>query len=155
LNRQETDLARLVKTSAETFKPSAEAKGITLQTELPAALPPIQVDEARLRQVLQNLLANALRHTPDGGAITLRVEPEPDLVRLVVADTGEGIPAEHLPYIFDRFYRADPARSRDRGGAGLGLAIARAIVEMHGGRINVTSQGSPGQGAVFTIELPR
>jgi signal transduction histidine kinase len=155
LHRQEADLAHLVKLSAETFRPSAEAKGVSLQTELPADLPPLQVDEARLRQVLQNLLVNALRHTPAGGTITLSLEPEPDLVRLVVADTGEGIPAEHLPYVFDRFYRADPARSRDRGGAGLGLAIARAIVEAHGGQISVTSTGMSGEGSTFTIQLPR
>lgn len=154
LHRQEADLAHLVKTSAETFRPSAEAKGVSLQTELPVDPPLLRLDEARLRQVLQNLLANALRHTPAGGVITLRLTPEPGQVRLVVADTGEGIAAEHLPYVFDRFYRADPARSRDRGGAGLGLAIARAIVEAHEGQINVTSAGVAGQGCTFTIQLP-
>jgi signal transduction histidine kinase len=155
LNKQETDLAELVQTTVESFRPSTEAKSISLQTELPAGLPPLRIDGERLRQVLQNLLANALRHTPSGGGITVRAASEPGFIRLSVADTGEGISAEHLPYIFDRFYRADHARSRDRGGAGLGLAIARAIVEAHGGQISTASPGAPGQGSVFTIQLPK
>lgn len=154
LNKQETDLAELVRTTVESFRPSTEAKAISLQTELPTNLPPLWVDGERLRQVLQNLLANALRHTPSGGVIAVRATSEPGFTRLSVADTGEGISAEHLPYIFDRFYRADQARSRDRGGAGLGLAIARAIVEAHGGQISAASPGASGQGSVFTIQLP-
>jgi signal transduction histidine kinase len=154
LNKQETDLAELVKTTVETFRPSTEAKSISLQTELPVSLPSHRIDGERLKQVLQNLLANALRHTPSGGAITVRAASEPGFIRLSVADTGEGISAEHLPYIFDRFYRADPARSRDRGGAGLGLAIARAIAEAHGGQLSAASPGISGQGSVFTIQLP-
>ncbi len=154
LDLQETDLAELIATNANTFRSSAEAKGIILQTELLAELPPIQVDSARLTQVLQNLLANALRHTPPGGTITIQTKTTPEAVDLSIADTGEGIPPEHLPYVFDRFYRTDPARSRDRGGAGLGLAIARAIVEAHGGQLTVTSEGIPGQGSTFTISLP-
>ncbi len=154
LDLQETDLTELITKTVEAFRPSVETKGVILQTELPADLSPIQVDAARIRQILQNLLANALRHTPAGGTITVRVEPTPNAVCLCIADTGEGIPPEHLPYIFDRFYRTDPTRSRDRGGAGLGLAITRAIVEAHGGQISVTSQGVAGQGSTFTIELP-
>jgi signal transduction histidine kinase len=153
LDLQETNLARLVQTTTDTFRPSAEAKDIQLYTELPANLPSSRVDVARLTQVLQNLLANALRHTPAGGIITVRVEPKPPAITLTVSDTGEGIPPEHLPHVFDRFYRTDPARSRDRGGAGLGLAIVRAIVEAHGGRISVASEGIPGRGSTFTIQL--
>jgi signal transduction histidine kinase len=96
---------------------------------------------------------NALRHTPEGGTITVSVEQSPDAVEIRVQDTGEGISAEQLPHIFDRFYRADDARSRDRGGTGLGLAIARANVEAHGGTVSVTSPGV-GQGSTFTISLP-
>ncbi len=154
LHRQETNLAQLVRTTAEGFRPGADEKGVTLNTNLPANSTSLQVDPARLTQVLQNLLANALRHTPTGGKITVCLEAKPETIHLAVTDTGEGIPAEHLPHIFDRFYRTDPARSRDRGGAGLGLAIARAIVEAHGGQIKVTSLGVPGQGSIFTIQLP-
>jgi signal transduction histidine kinase len=155
LNLQETDLSQWVKMAVDTFRPSAETKAITLHTELPARLPAVQVDTARLQQVLQNLLANALRHTPAGGTITLWAEPAANhSVCLSITDTGDGIAPDHLPHIFDRFYRADPARSRDRGGAGLGLAIARAIIEAHGGQIEATSPGIPGQGSTFTIRLP-
>jgi signal transduction histidine kinase len=154
LHRQETNLAQLVKTTAEGFRPGADEKGVILNTNLPTNSSCVQVDPARLTQVLQNLLANALRHTPQGGKITVCLEAKPEAIHLAVSDTGDGIPAEHLPHIFDRFYRSDPARSRDRGGAGLGLAIARAIVEAHGGQIKATSQGVPGQGSTFTIQLP-
>ncbi len=155
LDFQPTDLTHLVQTTADTFRPSAEAKGVSLKTELPAELPLCPVDTARLTQVLQNLLANALRHTPAGGVITVRAQSDSTTVALSIEDTGEGIPPEHLPYVFDRFYRTDPARSRDRGGAGLGLAIARAIVEAHGGQIAVTSEGVSGKGSTFTIQLPK
>ncbi len=113
----------------------------------------IIADAGRLDQVLSNLLANALRHTPPGGAITLRAEPIDGGVRITVRDTGEGIPSEDLPFIFDRFWRGDRSRSHAGGaGSGLGLPIARQLVHAHGGRIRVESQ--PGQGTIFTIELP-
>ncbi len=153
LDLQETNLSQLVATTAETFRPSAEAKGVALITQLPVDLPSLQIDAARITQVLQNLLANALRHTPAEGTITIRAEAVAEAVQLTIADSGDGIPPEHLPHIFDRFYRTHPARSRDRGGAGLGLAIARAIVEAHGGEISVTSTGVPGEGSTFVIRL--
>ena len=155
LLRQETNLAQLVKTTVDNFRPAAEAKDVTLQTQLSLNSAIIEVDAARVAQVLQNLLANALRHTPAGGTITVSVQPEGEAIAFSVADTGEGIPPEHLPHIFDRFYRTDSARSRDRGGAGLGLAIARAMVEAHGGQIKAASQGRPGQGSKFTVCFPR
>lgn len=154
LDLHPTDLPSLVRATADTFRPGTEAKGVGLNLNLPTHLPPLEIDAGRIRQVLQNLLANALRHTPPPGNITLSLEPAPGSVLLTVADTGEGIPGNHLPYVFDRFYRTDPARSRDQGGAGLGLAIARAIVEAHGGQIQVASPGMPGQGSSFTIRLP-
>lgn len=154
LNLQETDLAQLVQKTTDTFRPSAEVKRVRLNVEVAERVPPVHVDAARITQVLQNLLANALRHTGEAGQITVKIEPNTTTVHLTIADTGEGIPPEHLPHIFDRFYRADPARSRDRGGAGLGLAIARAIVEAHGGQISVSSAGVPGQGSQFLLKLP-
>jgi signal transduction histidine kinase len=153
LDWQTVDLRQLVKTTADAFRPSAEAKGVTLQTELPPRLDPIMADSARLRQILQNLLANALRHTASGGTITIQVEAQAGGAGAIsVVDTGEGILPEHLPHIFDRFYRADPARSRDKGGTGLGLAIVRALVEAHGGQITAIS--TPGQGTTFMVKLP-
>ncbi|MCB0213812.1 MAG: HAMP domain-containing protein [Anaerolineae bacterium] len=154
LNRETTDIVQLVSTVSDTFRPSAEAKGITLHREIAPDTPSIAVDAARLTQVLQNLLANALRHTSEGGSISIQTKLDGDYLRLAVADTGEGISPDHLPHVFDRFYRADQARTRDRGGAGLGLAIVRALVEAHGGSIKVESPGVPGQGSTFTILLP-
>jgi heavy metal sensor kinase len=109
-------------------------------------------DEGRLTQVLTNLVDNALRHTPSGGTITLRLARENGWARVAVADTGEGIPAEHLPHIFDRFYRADKARARAGGGTGLGLAIVKHLTEAHGGWVTVES--APGRGTCFTVWLP-
>ena len=110
-------------------------------------------DYGRLEQVLGNLLANAIRHTPEGGTVTLQGGPGPLGVRLVVADTGEGIAPEDVPYVFDRFWRADRARTHSEGtGSGLGLAIARQLIQAHGGTIEV--QSTLGRGTTFTIDLP-
>jgi two-component system OmpR family sensor kinase len=153
LDRQPADPGRLAQSVANTFRPAAEAKKITLRLELADDLPQCEIDFGRMQQVLQNLLANALRYTPAGGSITLTTAEQAGLVRLSVADTGPGIPPEHLPHIFDRFYRADPARSHEgNNGAGLGLAIARAIVQLHGGEIKVGS--AVGEGTEFVILLP-
>lgn len=157
LNRQTTDLADLVQSTAAAFSPAAEAKGVTLSTQVALDLPLVTADPARLTQVLHNLLANALRHTPSGGTISLRAGCElgkESQVWLAVQDSGEGISFRDLPHVFDRFYRADPARSRATGGAGLGLAIVRAIVEAHGGRVSAVSDGTPGHGSTFTVQLP-
>jgi signal transduction histidine kinase len=97
-------------------------------------------------------MSNALRYTPVGGTIDLRGESDGDQARIMVSDTGKGIAEQDLPHVFDRFYRADPARDREAGGSGLGLAIARALVEAHGGTIEV--QSTVGQGAVFTVCIP-
>ncbi|WP_407343558.1 sensor histidine kinase [Pengzhenrongella phosphoraccumulans] len=118
-----------------------------------AATAIIDADADRLAQVLTNLLDNALRHTPSGGRVALMADRAGALVRIVVADDGQGIAADHLPHIFDRFYRVDTARDRAHGGSGVGLAIAKVITEAHGGTITVHSEG-PGRGAVFTIALP-
>jgi two-component system sensor histidine kinase BaeS len=103
--------------------------------------------------VLANLLDNALRHTPRGGQVIIAAGANDGALMITVTDDGEGIPAEHLPHVFDRFYRADAARTREHGGAGIGLAIAKALVEAHQGHIAVASRG-PATGATFTITLP-
>ena len=106
----------------------------------------------RLEQALQNLAANALRHTPRGGAVKLTAGLERGSVVVTVSDTGSGIAPEHVPHVFDRFYKADPSRAAQAVGSGLGLSIVKAIVERHGGRIAVSS--SPGAGTAFTITFP-
>jgi signal transduction histidine kinase len=113
----------------------------------------VEADQERIHQVLFNLVDNAVRFTPPGGAVTIRAWRDEDRVQIEVHDTGVGVAPEHLPRLFERFYRADPARSRDDGGGtGIGLAIARSIVEGHGGRITAASQ--PGNGSTFTFDLP-
>ena len=113
----------------------------------------VRGDVGRLEQVLGNLMGNALRHTPSGGAITLRVEPAGGGVRITVWDTGEGIPSENLPYVFERFWRGDRSRSHAGGvGSGLGLPIARQLVQAHGGTIGVKSEVD--KGTIFVIEFP-
>ena len=132
-------------------QPQAARKDIDLQVDAAPTLPEINVDPDRMAQVLNNLVSNALRHTPQNGRVTLSASEQNGNILLAVADTGAGIPAEDLPYIFNRFYRGDEAR-RQNGESGLGLAIARSIVQAHGGTIAVDS--APNAGATFTITLP-
>jgi signal transduction histidine kinase len=153
LNLATTDLRPLLRETIEIFAPMAEDAEIRLQAEIPPTLPAAVVDSVRLRQVLHNLLANALRHTAGGGAVTVTSSATADTVAIAIRDTGEGIATDHLPHVFDRFYRTDRARARDTGGAGLGLAIVRAIVQAHSGNVTVASAGL-GQGSTFTVTLP-
>lgn len=128
------------------------AKGVALTTRVVDG-PLLWGDRQRMAQVLGNLLDNALRHTPAGGHVVLAVAQVGTDVVFTVTDDGEGVAAEHLPHLFERFYRADSARNRDRGGAGIGLAIAKALIEAHGGRIGASSSG-PGTGTTFTVAVP-
>jgi two-component system OmpR family sensor kinase/two-component system sensor histidine kinase BaeS len=154
LRNDVVDVADVLADVQTSFSGQAEAAGLDVQVEVGVDSPTIIGDSGRLEQVLSNLVANAVRYTPAGGSITLRAESTRQGVRIVVQDTGEGISAEDLPYVFDRFWRGDRARSRaDGAGSGLGLAIARQLVEAHGGHIDVDSE--PGTGTTFTIELPR
>jgi signal transduction histidine kinase len=123
-----------------------------LDTSIDAGADTVYADRTALEQILLNLVENALRHTPDGGRITIETRPDAHGARLLVKDTGSGIPPEHLPRIFERFYRADSGRSRDTGGTGLGLAIVRHLVEAHGG--SVRAESVVGAGATIEIFLP-
>lgn len=144
------DLLRSARASAAW---SFEDQGVTLSCEV-AEDCVVMADADRLAEVLANLLDNALRHTPVAGRVTLTAGCSSDTGRLSITDTGEGIAAEHLPRVFERFYRVDGGRSRQQGGSGIGLAIARALVEGHGGRIRAES-GGEGEGSTFTVDLPR
>ena len=148
------DVSELLADVCTSFSGQAEAAGIDLILRIDDAGPAmIGGDVGRLDQVLGNLVSNALRYTPDGGAIALQAETMQEGVRISVSDTWAGISADDLPFIFDRFWKGDPARTREGGvGSGLGLAIARQLVQAHGGRIDIGSE--PGQGTTFTIELP-
>lgn len=133
-------------------QPCYDALGINLVFG-PTTTDLIDVDRARLGQTLANLLSNACRHTPPGGRVSVSCRRRHNFIDILVEDTGEGIAEEHLPHIFDRFYRTDTSRSRDAGGSGIGLTIARALAEAHGGSLTATSLG-PGKGAQFTLTLP-
>ena len=131
----------------------AVSRGVELRSEPIPQLPAILGDEDRLLQVLSNITGNALSYTPQGGTVTLSARRASSEIHISVQDTGVGISAEHLPRIFDRFYRIDKSRSRQGGGSGIGLTIARALVEAHAGRIWAESPGE-GMGSTFTVALP-
>jgi len=128
-------------------------KNVTLTSHIADGLPAVWADPLRLAQVLGNLLDNALRHTPQHGHVEVTAAAEAGDLIITVTDSGEGISAEHLPHVFERFYRVDAARNRQHGGAGIGLAIAKALTEAHGGRITASSRGTR-QGSTFTVTLP-
>lgn len=152
LHKQPTDFASLVKETAVAFKPAAQSKEVDLIVELLGAFPQVHVDANRLRQVITNLLTNALHYTQPGGKITVSIENQPSGLEVRVRDTGVGIAPENLPHVFDRFYRADSSRERTQG-VGLGLAVAKAIVEAHDGWLTAVSPGL-GSGSTFTLGLP-
>jgi signal transduction histidine kinase len=150
LVNEEVTVAELFDRVVARHEHDAGEKGVAIEVRLADEELSVVADPRRLEQALQNLASNALRHTPRGGRITVAGEARDGRVWLSVADTGAGIPAEHLPHVFDRFYKADRARSET--GSGLGLSIVKAIVERHGGRVHVRS--TPGVITVFEIELP-
>lgn len=152
LHPEPVDARALLERIAASHGRQAEQQGVALVVRVSDATPPLNVDINRMVQVLNNLVSNALRYTPAGGTITLAAEPSPAGATLQVSDTGAGIPPESLSRIFDRFYRTDAARQQSQGESGLGLAIARAIVEAHGGTISVASE--LGSGATFIITAP-
>jgi signal transduction histidine kinase len=152
LDRSEVPLGPLVSRVMSEIDVTRSRRDVELAQDVPEDLPPVYADAERIYQVLFNLLDNAVRFTPAGGRVRVTAERNDGAVDVTVADTGPGIAAEHLPRVFERFYRVDTARSRDEGGTGIGLAIARSVVEAHGGRIWAESE--PGRGSTFTFELP-
>ncbi len=151
LEREFNSLSDLVSDTLESFSELSHRKGVELQGSVDPQVDPVYMDAQRIGRVLSNLVNNAVRHTPAGGKVHVRSFVSHQYVRVEVHDTGEGVPSEDVPYIFDRFYRGEKSRSRSTGGAGLGLAIAKGIVEAHQGRIGVESH--PGE-TCFYLTLP-
>lgn len=152
LLRAPTPVAALLQSCVAAVRARAEAEGVELSLETDTDLPKLDLDAARIAQVLGNLLDNALTHASEGGKVAVSARALADSVEVAVADSGPGIAPADLPRVFDRFYRADPSRSRATGGTGLGLAVARGLVESHGGSIEARSQS--GRGSRFVIRLP-
>jgi signal transduction histidine kinase len=153
LKVQPTPVSRLVETVVARLGRQFEDKGVTLETDVSADLPFVQADEGRIGQVLLNLVGNALQYTPPGGEVCIRARRQGNAVVVAVEDTGIGIAPDHLPHVFERFYRVDKSRSRAGGGSGIGLTIAQHLVEAHGGQIRAASEGL-GRGSVFSFTLP-
>ena len=151
LEKTEFELKNMVQGIVLGFKAASRNKDVGIEVSGDEIV--VSADSGKLGQVVSNLISNSLRHTPEGGHISVDIAAAGNSVRITVEDDGEGIPAEHLPHIFERFYRADPSRSNKSGGAGIGLAISKAVVEMHGGHIYAESE--PGRGARFVVELPQ
>ena len=145
-------LKSLVEKVTEMLQPILSERQIKLSVKIPTSLKAVQADPDRVTQILYNLLTNAVRHTPDKGKLTLSAIADNSVARVSVSDEGEGIPPEDLPHIFDHFYRVDDSRARATGGTGMGLAIAKLLVEAHGGTITATSE--PGRGSTFSFTLP-
>ncbi|MGB1251582.1 MAG: sensor histidine kinase [Candidatus Promineifilaceae bacterium] len=142
----------MLERAAQAHTPQAQLRHVTVTVDAPATLPHVDVDPDRIAQVLDNLVSNALRYTPKHGAINLSATNRQGWLQIQVRDNGKGIPADLLPHIFERFYRADKSRRRDGSGSGLGLSISKSIIEQHGGQISAES--TPQVGTTFTIQLP-
>lgn len=151
LDLAENSLSDLISDTLESFSELAGRRVVDLQGSVQPGIDPVWMDGQRIGRVLNNLVGNALQHTPPGGFVRVNARREPRFIRVEVLDTGEGIQAEDLPHVFERFYRGEKSRSRSTGGAGLGLAIAKGIVEAHGGRIGLESNP---QGTRFFFTLP-
>ena len=149
---QPEDVSSLIREATAALQTKAATKGLKISVDLPDKLPPVNIDAHRIKQVLHNLLDNAVSHTGKKGRAIVKAWQQENRVNISIADTGEGIPVEELPQIFERFYRVDKSRARATGGSGLGLTIAKRLVEAHGGEIKVESE--PGQGSTFTFSLP-
>lgn len=154
LKRRPLAVAELVQQTAARLRPQFEEKGVSLTLDIPSDLSIVQADKDRLDQVLLNLVGNALQYTPAGGTVTVTAKTQTSAGLLIsIHDTGVGISPEHLPHLFNRFYRVDKSRSRAGGGSGIGLTIAKHLIEAHGGHLWAESAGE-GQGSTFSVSLP-
>jgi histidine kinase len=153
LHLQPIDVIDLVEATVKRLELQFVDKGVVLESDVPNWLPPVQADHDRISQVMLNLVGNALQYTPGGGRVRITAIRHEDEIYISITDTGIGIPPEHVQHLFTRFYRIDKSRSRVGGGSGIGLTIAKHLVEAHGGRIWVESPG-PGKGSTFTFTLP-
>jgi len=154
LNPQPVDLKPLIQEVLQAVQPEADAKMIQLQEELDETVGQVYGDRDRLQQIIEILLTNAIKFTPQqGGKVSVRLEQQHEAIYIQISDTGQGIPPDFLPYIFDYFRQADSSNTRKHGGLGLGLAIAQQLVNLHNGTLQAESQGE-GTGASFTITLP-
>jgi len=153
LNVAAVDLPAILREAIATVTPAADAKGVRVETIIEPLTASISGDASRLQQIVWNLLSNAIKFTPRGGKVQLRLSRVNSHVEVTVSDTGRGISPDFLPYVFERFRQADASFSREHGGLGLGLAIAKQLAELHGGTISASS-GGPGTGATFTLKLP-
>src|SRR5262249_5392502 len=153
INVQPVDLEQVIRAAIESNRPAADAKGIRMTTVLDTYSGTLLGDAERLQQVVWNLVSNAVKFTERGGKVQIHLERIDSHLELSVADTGRGIADEFLPYVFDRFRQAESSTTRRYGGLGLGLAIVRHIVELHGGTVSAASEGLE-RGATFSVELP-
>jgi signal transduction histidine kinase/CheY-like chemotaxis protein len=153
LDLQQVDLPLVIESALETVRPLAAARGLRIVSVLEPLDDPVAGDPARLEQVVWNLLSNAVKFTPASGAVQVALTRDDQCARIVVTDTGRGIEPQFLPHIFERFRQGDASTAREHGGLGLGLALVRQLVELHGGKVSASSPG-PGKGATFTVELP-
>jgi signal transduction histidine kinase len=151
LNFEQSSIADLISDTLERFSAQAVRQGVTLEGSAASGVDAVRMDAQRIGRVLSNLVGNSLRHTSEGGRITLTAERQNDSLFVSVKDTGEGIRPEDLPRVFDRFYRGEKSRNRETGGSGLGLAIAKGIIEAHGGSIGVESQVGVGTTVWFKV----
>ena len=153
LNPRPVQLQQVIEAAVDSIRPAADAKQIKFEIKLDKEAGPVSGDPDRLQQIVWNLLSNAVKFTPDGGRVAVSLKGSNSHVEVVVTDNGNGIPGEFLPHVFDRFRQADGSKTRRYGGLGLGLAIVRNLVELHGGSVQVHSEGQ-GKGATFVINLP-
>jgi signal transduction histidine kinase len=154
LNLSSQNLIEIIHDVAAIYQPLIDDQDVMLELDLPDSISVVQADQARITQCINNLLNNTLRHTCRGGRITIRLSENKHEVSIAVKDDGAGIEPEHLPYIFDRFYRVDSDRNRRTGGSGLGLAITKELIQAHGGEISALSSGR-GQGSEFIFSIPK
>ena len=152
LKTEPVDLSTTIPETLSFFQPIAERGGLRLVLDLPEHLPELHVDPDRLRQILNNLVSNAIKYTPPGGTVTVRARPHDDQITLEVQDTGIGLSPDDRAHLFEKFFRSSRPEVQDVPGSGIGLALVKGVVEAHGGHIE--AEGAPGKGSLFRVTLP-